>query len=110
MTRFARWMTMLALTMLSGPALAQSATGNWWGVLEVAPGARLRLAVHVAPGADGKLSGTLDSLDQNAMGLPLADVTVAGDHLTLSLTVPTASFEGSWDAAAKRWRGEWRQN
>ena len=110
MTRFARLMTMLALTMLSGPALSQSVSGDWWGVLEVAPGARLRLAVHVAAGADGKLSGTLDSLDQNAMGLPLADATVTGDHLAFSLAVPTASFEGSWDAAAKSWRGEWRQN
>ena len=109
MTRFARWMTMFAFTMLAGPALSQTATGNWWGVLEVAPGARLRLAVHVAAGTDGKLTGTLDSLDQNVTGLPLANVSLAGDHLAFSLTVPVASFEGSWDATARSWRGAWQQ-
>jgi len=114
MIRLGRSATMLAISiaamaMLPGQAQSQSASGDWWGVLEVAPGARLRLAVHVAPGADGKLTGTLDSLDQNAMGLPLADVSLSGDHLAFSLAVPTASFEGSWDAAAKSWRGAWQQ-
>lgn len=98
------------LTALPEAALAQNATGEWSGVLEIVPGTRLRLAVHIAAGPDGRLGGTLDSLDQNAIGLPLADVTLTGDHLALRLDRPPARFEGSWDPADKAWRGEWRQN
>lgn len=105
-----RLLMVLALIMLPGVALAQSAGGDWWGVLEVGPGTRLRLAVHIAAGPDGKLAGTLDSLDQNAIGLRLADVTVTGDRLALRLDQPAASFEGSWDPATRAWRGAWRQN
>lgn len=103
-------LAVLALTMLPQAALSQSADGDWWGVLEVAPGTRLRLAVHVVAEADGKLAGTLDSLDQNAGGLPLADIAVSGGRLAFRLAAPSASFDGSWDAAKKNWRGEWRQN
>lgn len=104
-------LAMLALvTMIPQGAQGQSASGDWWGALEIAPASRLRLAVHVTAGADGKLSGTLDSLDQNAMGLPLADITVSGSHLTFRLTTPPARFNGRWDAATATWRGEWQQN
>src|SRR5580765_779567 len=104
MRRPARLLMVLALTMLPEGARSQSASGDWWGVLEVAPGTQLRLAVHVAAGVDGQLTGTLDSLDQKAMGLPLAEISLAGDHLALRLETPPASFAGSWDAAAKLWR------
>jgi len=110
MRHLEKLLAVLALTMLPQAALSQSADGDWWGVLEVAPGTRLRLAVHVVAEADGKLAGTLDSLDQNAGGLPLADVAVSGGRLAFRLAAPSASFDGSWDAAKKNWRGEWRQN
>lgn len=109
MRKFAKLLAVLAMTMIPGAALSQSASGDWWGVLEAAPGTKLRLAVHVAARADGKLGGTLDSLDQNLTGLPLAAITVADGRLAFQLTTPPASFEGSWDAAAKSWRGNWRQ-
>lgn len=110
MRHLGKLLTVLALTMVPEAALSQSANGDWWGVLEVAPGARLRLAVHVVAEADGKLAGTLDSLDQNAGGLPLVDVTSSNGRLAFRLAMPPASFHGSWDASAMIWRGEWRQN
>ena len=105
-----RLLMLLALLAVHSAAFAQSAGGDWWGVLEVAPGTRLRLTLHIAAGAEGRLSGTLDSLDQNVRGLPLADVTVAGDQLAFRLERPAASFEGRWVAASKSWSGAWRQN
>jgi len=110
MRPLARLLMVLALTMVPEAARSQSASGDWWGVLAILPGKQLRLAVHLAAGADGNLGGTLDSLDQKAMGLPLGEVTLSGDHLAFQLAKPPASFAGSWDAAAKSWRGEWRQN
>jgi len=99
----------LILILLPGTALAQSAAGDWWGMLEVMPGTRLRLAVHIAAGPEGKLAGTLDSLDQNVTGLPLSDVAVTGDRLAFRLERPAASFEGARDSATGSWRGAWHQ-
>lgn len=61
MRRLAQLFVSLALTMSSEAAYAQDAGGDWWGVLEIAQGARLRLALHLSAAADGKLTGTLDT-------------------------------------------------
>ena len=48
--------------------------GTWKGTL--ATGAvSLRLALHVSRNGKGELASTLDSLDQGAMGLPVARTT-----------------------------------
>lgn len=107
--RLSKILALLALAMVPETALAQDAGGDWWGVLEVAPGSRLRLAVHITTAPDGSLAGTLDSLDQNTMGLPITKVTASDGRLNLRLTMPAATFEGRWDAKTSSWRGEWQQ-
>lgn len=96
-----------ALT-LAAPATAQDIKGDWLGALEVSPTAKLRIVVHVTE-VEGKLSGTLDSIDQGAFGIPLADVLHAG--LDFSFTVPAVGgrYAGKWDAASKHWVGNWTQ-
>ena len=51
-------------------------------------GGALRLAVHIHRIASGGYDGALDSLDQNAKGIPLAAVT--SDGARLSFTLPLA--------------------
>jgi D-alanyl-D-alanine-carboxypeptidase/D-alanyl-D-alanine-endopeptidase len=110
MRRHAELMIGIALLGLPEAAWSQTLGGDWWGVLETGPGAKLRLALHFSAAEDGKLTGTLDSLDQNAKGLPLSEVVWSDNNLSFRLLSPYASFAGSWDAAAKTWRGEWQQN
>lgn len=72
-------------------ALAQipaSVTGDWYGTLQVGP-QKLPLVFHLQ--ADG--SATVDSPAQKAAGLK-ATSTLAGDKLTVTLTTPSATFEG----------------
>src|ERR1700760_2423089 len=57
----------------------------------------LHLILHVKQGADGSLSGTLDSVDQGAMGLACADFHFDGS--ALSFTVPVV--HGSWKGTVK---------
>ncbi len=47
--------------------------GIWNGTLD-ANGVKLRLAVNVAKGADGTFTGTMDSLDQGAKGVPATSI------------------------------------
>lgn len=97
-----------ALTM-AVPAAAQDVKGDWRGSLEVAPGTKLRIAIHVSESADGKLSGTLDSIDQGGFGIPLADIVRTGDQLRFTVPSVGGRYAGKWDAASKRWIGDWSQ-
>jgi uncharacterized protein len=74
-------------------AQAPSFVGNWQGTLETGP-IKLRLAVHVKRNDTGAYSATLDSIDQGAMGLPVAATRVTGKLLHLDLSNLRASFEG----------------
>jgi CubicO group peptidase (beta-lactamase class C family) len=109
MKRFFRGFWLFAmLGLFSHPALAAEAKGDWIGALEV-NGTKLRIAVHIKPGEDGTLQGTLDSLDQGGFGIPIAEI--AATSSTLKFAVPSVGgrFEGLWDEAGKAWAGQWSQ-
>jgi serine-type D-Ala-D-Ala carboxypeptidase/endopeptidase len=91
----------------AGPLRAQPAPpvhGDYLGTL-----GPLHLKLHVAVAADGALSGTLDSPDQGAVGIPCAEFHVQGD--TFSFTVP--AVHGTWSGAIARdgatLEGTWSQ-
>lgn len=93
---------------ISAPASAQEAVGDWQGTLDVG-GTKLRLVIHVQTGTNGKLTGTLDSLDQSSFGIPLGDVSLEGDRLTIAVPSLSGSYAGQWDEGTKGWRGFWSQ-
>ena len=99
-----------ALSVLSaaGQAMAEDPTGDWQGTLKTG-GATLRLAVHIHKTAAGGYDGALDSLDQNARGLPLA--MIVSDGAKLSFTVPTvgARYDATWNDATHQWNGAFNQ-
>ena len=94
----------------ASPATAQQVTGGWRGTLTPTPGVTLRVAVHIRPAHEGKgLVGTLDSLDQGAIGIGLAGISQAGDRLTFAVPAVGGQFDGKWVAATKSWTGDWSQ-
>jgi len=101
-----------ALLVPIGTAIAQEVRGDWWGVLQVSPGTKLTLAVHVKPAEGGgeTLIGTFDSIEQRALGIPMADIVAKDGKFAFKLPPVAGTFEGQWDAAAKAWRGIWSQN
>lgn len=99
----------LALLALPAPAVAQEAIGSWRGTLEPAPGMTLRVAVHIQASETGGLIGTLDSLDQGAIGIPLADIAVADGRLAFAVPAVNGRYEGRWTADSAAWTGEWTQ-
>jgi CubicO group peptidase (beta-lactamase class C family) len=99
---------LFALLFLAAPAAAQDAKGDWQGTLQPAPTAKLRLALHIA-GADGTLTGTMDSIDQGAFGIPLAAIVQTADRLSFTVPAVGGTYAGQWNAEAKEWRGTWSQ-
>ncbi len=105
-----RWTALLAgpAMAISAPAAAQEAVGDWQGTLDLG-GQKLRLVFHIARGADGKLTGTLDSLDQGAFGIPLGDIALEANRLIIAVPSVSGAYTAEWDAAARGWRGSWTQ-
>ncbi len=104
MRRFS-WAAVVAALMIGGVAHAEDATGDWAGVLL----GQLHLVVHLAKGNDGKLTGTLESLDQGDAKIPVGEVDATADHLKFTVPAVHGSYDGTWDDAKKQWTGAWTQ-
>src|ERR1700690_4091275 len=84
-------LTFIAVT--TSLSLAQDIVGDWNGKLTVGT-AELRLVLHVSKSADGSLTATLDSVDQNAPGIPVNAVTLKDSKLDLTID----AFHGPYTA------------
>jgi dienelactone hydrolase len=95
---------------LSGTAskLAAGLEGEWQGTLD-AGGTKLRLVLKVTKSAEGKLTGTLDSLDQNAKGIPISSIEQSSDQVRLDLAAIGGSYAGKMSVGAVEITGEWKQ-
>jgi len=94
---------------LAAPAAAQDVAGYWRGTLQINDQVSLRIGVKIEKADDGTLTGSLDSPDQNAFGLPIAKVTQGDDTFAFTMIAPVASYSGRWDAAGRVWNGTWGQ-
>jgi len=99
-----------AALLLAVPGMAQEAKGDWEGTLQVNPTIKLRLAIHIAAGADAKLAGTMDSIDQGAFGIPLAAVKQETEALSFDVPAVAGRYDAEWDAGGKSWAGTWHQS
>lgn len=108
--------TLIALCVLLGVCMvatmpfgarAQAApqiSGNYLGTL-----GPLHLRLHLKLDASGTLSGTMDSPDQGANGLPCADFELRGEVLSFSVPIVHGTWKGTVSADAKTLTGTWDQ-
>jgi hypothetical protein len=86
--------------------------GTWRGTLDLSrlkPGATLRVVCNVQKSSDGTLTGTLDSPDQGATGIPLDAVTVKDGAFHLQLNKLLASYDGTVSKDHSEIVGQWKQ-
>ncbi len=82
--------------------------GIWEGALDT--GAfKLRLLMKISRLPDGKLKGTLDSLDQGANDIPMSVVTFEGGKLHVEIKSIQASYDGTLNADGTQLSGEFTQ-
>src|SRR5579864_4075437 len=105
-----RLVILLPALLFSSFAFAQTASldGLWQGALD-AGGTKLRLVLHVTKAADGRLTGTMDSVDQGANGIPISSFTEAGGAVRFEIKVIGGSYEGTLDVAKSQITGKWSQ-
>jgi hypothetical protein len=85
-----------------------SIIGDWSGSLNVGS-ATLRLVLHITAAKDGALTGTLDSLDQSIMGIPVNTVTLKDSKLALTIDTVHGTYEGTVKADGSGIEGTWTQ-
>src|SRR5579859_212804 len=95
----------IALMPTLGAQSNPNIAGDYVGVL----GGSLHLRLHLKAGATGTLSGSLDSLNQSAMGLECADFHLDGEALSFSVPVVHGSWKGTVSDDAKTLTGTWDQ-
>jgi len=86
---------------------AQPAAGDWEGVITVGE-IKLRLALHVTESGKG-LNATFDSIDQNAMGMPVDKIEFKDQQLTFELASIQAVYTGTLNKAGTTITGSWKQ-
>lgn len=89
-----RVLFVVLLGLVSHFNFAQNATGDWYGNLEVQPGMVLPLVLHITE-TDNVYSGTLDSPDQKAFGIPITTVTYTDATLNVAITNMGLTYEGT---------------
>ena len=100
-------MAVCVLAQLPLHARAQavsSLAGDYAGVL-----GPLHLKLHLAVDATGGITGTLDSPDQGAIGLPCADFKVSGHALAFTVPSVHGSWKGEVSADRRALAGTWDQ-
>jgi hypothetical protein len=110
MTRILTKLAWLFVVLTLGTALAQPKSdiqGRWEGALVAGP-TTLRLVLDVK-GAAGSYTGTLTSLDQGNVVIPIATVAVEGDTVRLDVAAVTGKYEGKVGDGGKKITGIWTQ-
>jgi len=100
--------TLLGFFLFACLAQAQDITGDWQGTLSVGA-AELHLVLHIAKGPDGALKATLDSVDQNANGIPVSSITLKDSKLNLGVDAVHGTYEGTVSPDGKTISGTWSQ-
>src|SRR6266704_529848 len=88
---------LLCLAFAQSPGQTNSPlNGAWSGALNVPPGIKLRLIFHVSSSA-GELKATMDSVEQNARGIPVTTVSLKGSTVVFDLPNIAGRYEGRID-------------
>jgi pimeloyl-ACP methyl ester carboxylesterase len=107
----------LLTALLSSDARAESGAesdstaklaGTWLGPLKVGA-IELRLALKISVDDAGKMTATLDSIDQGAKDMPVDAITLSDGTLTAELKLIGGKFVGKLDEQAGVIVGTWTQ-
>jgi hypothetical protein len=86
--------------------IAKDLEGSWEGSVDVG-GQTLRLGLKIANGPDGVAKGTLVSIDQGGIELPIDAIVQTGSHLKFIVRMVAGTYDG--DLKDGQLTGTWLQ-
>lgn len=93
---------------IPGLANAQTILGDWQGSLKAGT-VELRLVIHIKKAADGGFTGTMDSIDQGAIGIPISSVDLKDSKVRFEIDAVHGTYEGIVSADGTGIHGTWSQ-
>ena len=87
---------------------ALKVAGTWNGTLATGA-ASLRLRLNIAKSSAGAATGTMDSLDQGANGIPLSTITLKDGKLRFEAKGIGGVYEGELTPDGAKLKGQWQQ-
>jgi pimeloyl-ACP methyl ester carboxylesterase len=100
--------TMLVVGSPGASAQSQSVEGFWAGALDAGT-FKLRLVMKFSRTPDGKLKGSVDSLDQGVNDIPMSVVTFQNGALHVEMKSVGATYDGKLSADGMQITGEFTQ-
>jgi hypothetical protein len=94
--------------LAAGKEAAQKLAGTWNGVLAVSGGS-LHLRVNMTKTAAGVATGTMDSLDQGANGIPISAITLKDGKVRFEVPQIGGVYEGTLATDGSTLSGQWQQ-
>jgi hypothetical protein len=88
-------------------ALPETFLGQWEGNME-SPDGTLRIVFHLA-NKEGSAQGTIDSPDQQAMGIPMSEISTKGTAIKITVRMVSGEYSGKLGDDGKTLTGEWSQ-
>ncbi len=85
--------SIIVAVSIAATATAQSLNGDWTGKLQVAPGASLKLVLHINS-SDNSI--TMDSPNQGAFGIKAEPVYLQNDSVNFKIASLQMSYEGKF--------------
>lgn len=96
----------LFLFLISSASFSQEITGSWHGMLAF-PGGQLRLTINIKQNGTA-YTATMDSPDQDAMGIPVSKISFIDNILTFA--VPEGAIEYKGTLEGDKIKGTFSQN
>ncbi|HIF56593.1 MAG: alpha/beta fold hydrolase [bacterium] len=106
-------LSFILLLAFSGPVLVaqedEGLVGSWRGGLQVGGGVSLTIVFNISQDAGGAFTGTMDSPDQGAVGIPLTSVSIEGNSVTVSIEAAQGTYTGTLSDEGDQLSGIWNQ-
>ncbi len=101
---------LLASTTILATASTDSVVGNWHGEVQT-PSSTLSLVFVIVQDENGKLSAHME-VPAQAPGqkIPISDISVANDHLSMLIAMAGVSIEADWDEENQQWSGTFSES
>ena len=89
-------------------ASARGPVGRWSGAIKTHEDGDFDVVLHLWREKDGKVGGAVDSIDDDAYGIPVSDVSIRGSKISFEVPSVMGAFDGTLEASTIR--GTWKQH
>lgn len=91
------------------PAVDKKFEGDWDGNID-SPQGSLHIIIHIQNQPDKTVKTTLDSPDQNSIGMSMSGVVQKDSSIEMKLKLVNGSYKGTLNAEGTELTGEWAQS